>query len=134
MKLSKISQLMLTLFILSTCSLSISAQGAKVSPLLSKKFNNIKGKEGAMLLVEYAPGESSRKHRHDAHSFVYVLEGEIVMQLEGMPPQYLIAGDTFYESPEDIHLISSNASDTHPAKFLVFSVKETDKPILTPVN
>src|SRR5262245_61531552 len=78
---------------------------AKVTPLLAKDLAGLDGKEGVMLTVEYAPGASSAKHRHNAHTFVYVLEGSIVMQVEGGNPVTLSAGQTFYESPDDVHAV-----------------------------
>jgi quercetin dioxygenase-like cupin family protein len=81
-----------------------------------------------MLTVEYAPGESSSRHRHNAHTFVYVLDGSIVMQVEGAEAVTLGPGQTFYESPSDIHVVSKNASDSQPAKFLVLFVKDKGSP------
>ena len=111
-----------------------SAQDAIITPLMSKEFANIAGKEGLMITVEYAPGASSPKHRHDAHTFVYVLEGSIVMQAEGSQPVTLGPGQTFYETPTDIHAVSKNASATKPAKFLVFMVKEKGAPPVLPAQ
>jgi len=91
------------------------------------------GKEGVMLIVEYAPGGSSAKHRHNAHAFVYVLEGSIVMQVEGGTAVTLGPGQTFYESPDDVHAVSKNASDSRPAKFVVFFVKDKGAPPVVPV-
>lgn len=110
------------------------AQGAKVTPLLTKELTGLQGKEGTMLTVEYAPGASSGKHRHNAHTFVYVLEGSVVMQVEGGKEMTLGPGQTFYESPADIHSVSKNASDIQPAKFLVFFVKDKDAPASVPVK
>jgi quercetin dioxygenase-like cupin family protein len=87
-----------------------------------------------MLTVEYPPGASSSKHRHNAHTFVYVLEGSIVMQVEGGESVTLGPGQTFYESPADIHSVSKNASDSRPAKFLVFFVKDKGAPASIPVK
>ena len=98
--------------------------GAKILPLLAKDLTGIEGKEGVMLTVEYAPGASSTRHRHNAQTFVYVLEGSVVMQVEGGAAITLGPGQTFYESPSDIHAVSKNASDSKPAKFLVFFVKD----------
>ena len=81
-----------------------------------------------MLTVEYAPGQSSGPHRHNASTFVYVLEGSVVMQVKGGKPMTLVPGDTFFESPDDIHVVSKNASDTKPAKILVFFVKDKGAP------
>jgi quercetin dioxygenase-like cupin family protein len=101
---------------------------------MGKDLAGLPGKEGVMLTVEYAPGASSSKHRHNAHTFVYVLEGSIVMQVEGGDAVTLGPGQTFYESPEDIHSVSKNASNAHPAKFLVFFVKEKGAPPVVPVQ
>jgi hypothetical protein len=87
-----------------------------------------------MVTVEYAPGGSSAEHRHNAHTFVYVLEGTVVMQVKGGREVTLGPGQTFYESPEDVHTVSKNASDTKPAKFLVFFVKEKGAPPTAPAN
>ena len=85
-----------------------------------------------MLTVEYAPGASGQVHRHNAHVFVYVLEGQIVMQVEGGKEQVLSPGQTFYESPSDVHTVGRNASTTRPAKFLVFMVKNVGAPVSVP--
>ena len=111
-----------------------SAQDTIITPLMSKEFANIPGKEGLMITVEYAPGASTPKHRHDAHTFVYVLEGSIVMQAEGGQPVTVGPGQTFYETPTDIHAVSKNASATKPAKFLVFLVKDKGVPPVLPAQ
>jgi quercetin dioxygenase-like cupin family protein len=111
-----------------------SAPDTIITPLMSKEFANIAGKEGLMITVEYAPGASSPKHRHDAHTFVYVLEGSIVMQAEGGQAVTLGPGQTFYETPQDIHAVSKNASATKPAKFLVFLVKDKGVPPVLPAQ
>lgn len=110
------------------------AQNTKVTPLLTKELTGVTGKEGVMLTVEYAPGASSTKHRHNAHTFVYVLEGSIVMQVEGGKEVTLGPGQTFYESPDDVHSVSKNASNSQPAKFLVFFVKDKGAPASIPVK
>lgn len=110
------------------------AQEAKVTPLMSKDLAEDPGKEALMITVEHAPGESSAIHRHNAHAFVYVLEGSVVMQLKGEEPVTLTPGQTFYEGPDDIHLVDRNASSTKPAKFLVFLIKNKGAPALVPVQ
>ncbi len=109
------------------------ADGPKVTPLRGQDLAGLTGKEGVMLTVEYGPGASSGKHRHNAHVFVYVLEGSVVMQVEGGEAVTLGPGQTFYESPADIHSVSKNASDSQPAKFLVVVVKDKGAPPLVPV-
>ncbi len=122
--------LCLTLFPLS----SSLAQQAKVTPLLSKDLKNIPGKEGLMITVDYPPGASDPIHRHNAHAFIYVLQGSIVMQVKGGREVTLTPGQTFYEGPEDVHMIGRNASQTEPAKFVVFLVKDKGAPVFIPVN
>ena len=103
---------------------ALRAQEARITPLLQQDLTDIPGKEGLMLTVEYKPGQVETMHRHNAHVFVYLLEGSVVMQVKGKPQQTLHVGDTFYEGPNDIHLVGRNASQTAPAKFLVFFVKD----------
>ena len=110
------------------------AQEAKVTSLMSKELREFSGKEGLMITVEYAPGGSDPVHRHDAHAFVYVLEGSIVMQVKGGEEVTLTPGQTFYEGPDDVHVVGRNASSTKPAKFLVFFVKNKGAPVLVPVK
>jgi quercetin dioxygenase-like cupin family protein len=109
------------------------AAAPKVSPILARALPDIPGKEVSMLTVEYAPGGSSPAHRHNASVFVYVLEGSVVMKVEGGKEVTLTEGQTFYESPSDIHAVSRNASATKLAKILVFSVKEQGAPVSVPV-
>jgi quercetin dioxygenase-like cupin family protein len=110
------------------------AQEGKVTSLVTKDLTEFSGKEGLMISVAYAPGGSDPVHRHDAHAFVYVLEGSIVMQVKGGKEVTLTPGQTFYESPKDVHVVSRNASKTTPAKFLVFFVKDKSAPVLKPVK
>jgi quercetin dioxygenase-like cupin family protein len=105
-----------------------------VTPLFSKDLANIPGKEGLMITVEYPPGSSDPIHRHNAHAFVYVLEGSIVMQLRGGKEVTLTPGETFYEGPDDVHVVGKNASQTKPAKFVVFLVKDKGAPVVVPTN
>ena len=110
------------------------AQEAKVTEVLSKDLSNIPGKEGLMITVEYPPGASDPVHRHNAYGFIYVLEGSIVMQVRGGKEVTLTAGQSFYEGPDDVHVVGRNASKTEPAKFVVFLVKDKGAPVLIPVN
>ena len=112
----------------------IAAKASNTTLLRKQELSGLVGKEGVMLTVSLSPGESSPVHRHNAHTFVYVLDGSIVMQLEGGEPVILERGETFYESPDDIHKVSKNASDSQPATFLVFFVKDKGTPLLLPVR
>jgi quercetin dioxygenase-like cupin family protein len=110
------------------------AQEAKVTQLMSKDLPNLSGKEGLMITVEYPPGSSDPIHRHNANAFVYVLEGTIVMQVRGGKEVTLTPGQTFYEGPNDVHVVGRNASQTKPAKFVVFLVKDKGTPVLVPAK
>jgi quercetin dioxygenase-like cupin family protein len=110
------------------------AQEAKVTPLMSKDLLEFPGKEGLMINVVYPPGASDPIHRHNAHAFLYVLEGSVVMQVKGGKEITLTPGQSFYEGPNDIHTVGRNASSTKPAKFIVVLVKDKGAPVLLPIN
>src|SRR5499425_770664 len=105
------------------------AQEAKVTELFSKDLTNLPGKEGLMIIVDYPPGSTDPIHRHNAHGFIYVLEGSIVMQVRGGKETTVTAGQTFYEGPDDVHVVGRNASTTEPAKFVVFFVEDKNAPL-----
>jgi len=107
---------------------------AVVKPLMTEPLTGIPGKEVTVLTVEYLPGGASLPHRHDADVFVYVLEGAVVMQVDGKQPVTVRKGETFRETPADIHRQSTNASKTEPAKFVVFMVKDQGKPATRPLE
>ena len=104
-----------------------------VTPLMLKELADFPGKEALMLTVDYAPGAEDSVHRHEAHAFVYVLEGSVVMQLQGGQPVTLTRGQVFYEGPKDLHIVGRNASKTQPAKFVVVLIKNRGvDPVLPP--
>jgi len=113
---------------------TVMAQEAKVTPLMSKDLTELPGKEVLLIKADYPPGGSDPIHRHNAQAFVYVLEGSIVLQVKGGKEVTLTPGETFYEAPDDVHLVSRNASSTKPAKFIVFLVKDKGAPVLIPVT
>jgi quercetin dioxygenase-like cupin family protein len=110
------------------------APQADVQQVVSKELGDLPGKEGLVLRVTYPPGSADEAHRHDAHGFVYVEEGSVVMQVRGGQPVTLQAGQVFYEGPDDVHVVGRNASTTKPAKLVVFLVKNKGAPVLTPVH
>ena len=112
----------------------VPAEAADVKQLFAIDLADYPGKESLMLEVSYPPGAQDMVHRHDAHAFVYVLEGQIVMQLKGQPAVTLKAGQTYYEGPADVHVVGRNASNTEPARFVVVFLKGKGAPILTPVK
>lgn len=128
----RFTRVILALLCLATASLL--AQEAKVTQVMSKDLTDLPGKEGLMITVEYPPGGSDPVHRHNAHAFVYVLEGSIVMQVKGGKEVTLTPGQSFYEGPDDVHIVGRNASNTKPAKFVVFLVKDKGAPALVPVK
>lgn len=113
---------------------TLAAPQAQVTELISKALPEAPGKEALMITVVYPPGSSDPIHRHNAHAFVYVLEGSIIMQLKGQKQVTLTPGQTFYEGPSDEHIVGRNASTTKPAKFVVFLVKNQGAPVLVPVQ
>ena len=110
------------------------AEEPKVTPLMSKDLAEYPGKEVLMITVEHVPGGASAIHRHNAQAFVYVLEGSVVMQLKGGKEMTLTPGQTFYEGPDDVHLVDRNASSTKPAKFLVVLIKNKGAPAVVPAQ
>jgi quercetin dioxygenase-like cupin family protein len=110
------------------------SDGKVVTPLMLKELPDIPGKEGLVITVDFAPGAEDPIHRHDAHAFVYVLEGSIVMQLKGAPAVTLKPGQVFYEGPKDVHIVGKNVSDTKPAKILVVLVKNKGVDAVLPAN
>ena len=108
------------------------APQASVTSLTSKDLPELPGKEVLMITVDYPPGSVDPIHRHNAHAFVYVLEGSIIMQVKGGKEVTLTPGQTFYEGPDDVHVVGRNASSTRPAKFVVFFIKDKHAPVLVP--
>jgi len=125
---------LIALVLLCLMSRTAMAQEPKVTSLMSKDLTENPGREVLMITVEHAPGGSNAIHRHNAHAFVYVLEGSVVMQLKGGQQVTLRPGQTFYEGPDDVHVVDRNASSTNPAKSLVFLIKDKGAPALVPVE
>ena len=110
------------------------AESPVVTPLVLKELADIPGKEMLMITVDYPPGAADPVHRHDAHAFVYVLQGSIVMQVRGGKEVTLLPGQTFYEGPNDVHTVGRNASTTEPAKFIVILLKKKGADVLLPAE
>jgi quercetin dioxygenase-like cupin family protein len=134
MKVRRFAYLVLGLAVLLVSSTPAGAQQSSSMPLLQKDLPDFAGKEVVISTVTYPPGVASAPHRHDAHTFVYVLEGSVVMQVAGGEAMTLGPGQTFYENTTDVHATSKNASQTAPAKILVFMIKEKGKPASRPAN
>ena len=113
---------------------TVMAQEPKITVLMSKDLPENPGREVLVITVEHAPGGSTAIHRHDAHAFAYVLEGSVVQQMKGGQQITVTPGQTFYEGLDDVHVVDRNASDTKPAKFLVFLIKNKGAPALVPVK
>jgi quercetin dioxygenase-like cupin family protein len=113
---------------------TLAAENGTVRSLMSKDLAGVPGREVSMIAVDYPPGASTPMHTHNAQAMLYVLEGSIVMQVKGGEPVTLTRGQTWYEGPDDVHVVSRNASNSAPAKYLVFMVKDKGAPVLTPVK
>jgi quercetin dioxygenase-like cupin family protein len=105
-----------------------------ITPLIRKDLAGFPGEQSLMYTVDFPPGFSSPVHRHSAQVSVYVLEGFVVMQVRGQKEVTLGAGQSFYEGPNDIHVVSRNASSTKPAKFLVFLINKKGAPLVLPAQ
>lgn len=114
---------------------SLEAQ-AKRNEVLTQDLPAMDGSSMKITVVElqHEPGGSSPQHRHPGPTFVYVLEGSLLAQVEGRPLTTYTAGQMFYEPPGGIHMVSKNASDTRPVKFLAFLISEKGKPLTVPVS
>src|SRR5262245_2619481 len=125
-----------TMVLLLLCSLPVALWGQQpeIKSLMSKDLTESPGREVLMMTVDYPPGGSDPIHRHNAHAFVYVLEGSVLMQVKGKEQVTLTPGQTFYEAPDDVHVVGRNASSTKPAKFLVVLVKDKAAPVLIPLQ
>ena len=122
------------IFTFGTFGFATAMHAQQVNTLFTKQLPEAPGKELEVITVNYAPGAVDAIHRPDAHAVVYVLEGEVEMQVRGGTLQRLGPGQVFYGSPEDLHTLSRNPSKTKPAKFVVFLIKNEGAPILTPVH
>ena len=138
--MSKLFKLALPLTLVATGALlgNAPAQAAPAEPivteLMTKPLPDIPGKDALMITVDYPPGAADPIHRHDAYSFVYVLQGSIIMQVKGGKEVTLTPGQTFFEGPDDVHTVGRNASQTEPAKFVVVLIKKKGAPALIPVH
>lgn len=131
----QISRLLIASLVLATGAVQAHEPAqARVTPLMTKALDDYPGKEALMLRVEYPPGASDPVHRHDAHGFIYVVEGNIVMQVRGGKQVALGPGQTFYEGPDDVHTVGRNASRTKPATFIVVLLKDKGAPVLVPAK
>ena len=118
----------------STASFGDAAPEPVVTPLMSKDLPDVPGKEMVMIAVDYPPGVVEHIHRHDAHAFLYVLEGTIVEQVRGGKELTLTLGQTFYEGPGDVHTVGRNVSTTKPARFIVVLLKKKGVPAVLPAE
>lgn len=127
--LFKVILLMPLLFTLSA------TYAADVANLIQTPLPQLSENQETQLLdISYKPGEGSEIHRHNAYVYLYVLEGEVEMQIQGGKLYTLSAGETFTEIPEDIHIVSRNASSTEEARFLVFLIRTEGTPLSMPVE
>ncbi|HEN8800761.1 cupin domain-containing protein [Pseudomonas sp. CM25] len=105
---------------------------SQVKLLQQQQPSNAPGKNAIMLTVSYAPGEASPAHQHPGAVMAYVLEGAVISKLNGEPEKTYKAGDYWYEAPGTVHSVSRNASDTQPAKLLVWSLVEEGSEVTLP--
>jgi quercetin dioxygenase-like cupin family protein len=111
-----------------------SAAQETITPLITKDLAGSPDEQVLMYTVDFPPGFSSPVHRHNAQVYVYVLEGSVVMQVRGQKELTLRPGQSFYENPNDIHIVSRNASSTKAAKFVVFLINKKGAPLVIPAK
>lgn len=115
--------------------LALACAGTTEAQVMTKPLPPLPADQEMLVLeLELAPGQASTPHRHDAHVFVYVLEGRVRMQVEGGEVLTLGVGEMFYESPDDVHTVSDNASDTEPARILVHMLRTAGTPVTVPAS
>jgi quercetin dioxygenase-like cupin family protein len=102
--------------------------------LMTKDLADFPGKEALVYVIEYPPGTNNVPHRHDAHVFLHILSGQLNAQVKGGELTVLNPGDTYYESPNDIHVVSRNPSSTVPAKAILFMLHNKGAALSTPVK
>ncbi len=120
-------------FTLSVACLAHGPDSEKVTVISSHPI--VAGLDEALVVtVELAPGMTAKPHRHNAQVFVYMLEGEVVMQLNNGEKTTLKPGNSFYESPDDLHTLTQNVSNSKSAKFLVFLLKKKGVPPVLPLD
>ena len=128
--LARLSIALLTGLFLTTSLFAAEANSPTTIPISTLES----GQEMRILTIDLAPGQASQPHRHNAHVFVYVIEGTVEMQVRGGPLMRLGPGETFYENPDDIHQVSRNASNTETAKFVVHMLKKQGEPVTVQVE
>jgi quercetin dioxygenase-like cupin family protein len=108
-----------------------SPPGARVRPVFSQALPQLDGTRLQVTTVEvtYPPGGSSAPHSHPCPVIGYVLKGAVRMQVKGGALSIYKAGDSFYEAPNGIHLVSQNASAKEPATFLAYFICDHSTPL-----
>jgi quercetin dioxygenase-like cupin family protein len=126
--------LLASLLSITSAPLRAQAPEPKVTVVSSRDLADVPGKEELIITVDYAPGGADQPHRHNADAFVYVIEGSVVEQVKGGKPVTLTVGQTFFEGPDDIHVVGRNASSTQPAKLLAVLIKKKGAAPVIPVK
>jgi quercetin dioxygenase-like cupin family protein len=94
-------------------------QPIKRTDLLKSELSEVQDNEMHVWVADIAPSAATGRHSHPTPRFVYVIEGTVVLELDGKSPQTFKAGHAFAEKPNEIHNFK-NASATEPAKALGF--------------
>jgi len=99
--------------------------------VLSQVLSKLDGDHLKAILIEvnYGPGEASSPHSHPCAVIGYVVEGALQTQVNGEPETIYKAGESFYEAPNGVHLVSANASSTEPAKLVAYLICDHDAPL-----
>jgi quercetin dioxygenase-like cupin family protein len=109
---------------------------SRAKTVFTGKLPVLDGQRLTATLVEvtYPPGGANAAHRHPCPVIGYVLAGAVRMRLKGREEQVFRAGDTFFESPADVHAVSANANQAEPARFLAYFVCDRETPLTLPAT
>jgi len=103
----------------------------RVIPIASYPLANAPGKNVTVVRVIYGPGGFTPPHYHDGSVTAHVVRGQIKSQLKGGGVETFAPGQTFFEPPGSVHMVSANASNTEEAELLAIFVADQGAQLTT---
>ncbi len=108
---------------------SAGQESPKLEVLLGQELPDMEERDMTLIYLEYPPGTGTDAHRHPAHTVVYVISGQVESSLDDSEPVIYGAGESWYESPMQLHATFRNPSDSETFKGIAVMVRDTSKPI-----